>query len=268
MKNKKLICLALAALILSCGKKGRITINGSTALIPVMQKAAEKFSKSNTCRISIEGNGSKNGINSLFARSCDIAASSYRLSPEEFNGAVQKGIALKEVLIGYDMIVPVVNLANAVENLTKERIRDIYIGKISSWKEAGGADEKIIVVSRDFFSGAFKVWNERVLRGAALLKTDFNEDSNYGVVNIVSDNTAAIGYIASAYLNDRVKSVKIDGVAADEPNARSGKYPLTRELFVYFNDTEISERSRKFALFLTTDEGQKCVARAGYMPIK
>ena len=250
------------------GKKDRISVKGSTTILPIIQRAAEKFRKSNTVIISIEGNGSENGITALLKASCDIAASSYRISPQKFQEAAKNGLKLKEMAIGYDMIVPVVNPANTIENFTKEQLKNIYSGKISSWKELGWIDEKIVIVSRDTFSGTLAVWNEKIMRGQSIAAAAFIEDSNRGVMKAVSDNPHAIGYVAFAYLNNNLKPSKIENFAADAENARLGKYPLMRELFIYFDENNISEKAEKFAFFLITPEGQQCVARAGYMPLE
>jgi len=270
MKKSTVICLIFVLFLTACfgGKKDRVSIKGSTTVLPIIQKAAEKFRKSDMAVISIEGNGSENGITALFESSCDIAMSSYRISPQKLQESVGKGLKLKELVIAYDMIIPVVNPANMTDNLTKEQLKNIYGGKISSWKGLGWVDAEIMVISRDSFSGTLAVWNEKIMSGQAIAATASIEDSNKRVVNAVSDNLHAIGYIACAYLNNRLKPVKIGNIAADVKNAYSGEYPLTRELFVYFNEGGISKKAEKFALFLVTEEGQECVVKAGYIPLK
>ena len=270
MKKSVTVYLAFILVLTACfgGKKDRISIKGSTTILPIVQKAAEQFRKSNTAVISIEGNGSENGITALFESSCDIAMSSYHISPQKFQEAAEKGLKLRELIIAYDMIIPVVNPANTVDNLTKEQLKNIYGGKISSWKELGWVDAEIMIISRDSFSGTLTVWNEKVMSGQAIAAAAFIEDSNKRVVNTVSDNLHAIGYIACAYLNNRLKPVKIENIAADVKNAYSGEYPLTRELFIYFNEGSISKKAEKFAFFLITDEGQQCAVKAGYIPLK
>jgi len=250
------------------GKKDRMSIKGSTTVLPIIQKAAEKFRKLNTVVISIEGNGSENGITALLGASCDIATSSYRISPQRLQEAAGNGIKLKELVIAYDMIVPVVNSVNVVDNFTKEQLKSIYSGKISSWKELGWVDEKIVIISRDSFSGTLAVWNEKIMAGEVIAATAFSEDSGKGVINAVLDNSYAIGYVAYGYLNNRLKPAKIENIAANIENARLKKYPLIRELFIYFNENTVSKKAEKFAFFLTTTEGQQCVVKAGYIPLE
>jgi len=250
------------------GKKDKISIKSSTAILPIIKKAAEKFRKSETVVISIDGNGSENAIIALLNATCDIAASSYRISPQKIQEAAENGRNLKEVIIAYDIIIPVVNPVNTIDNFTKEQLKDIYSGKISSWKGLGWVDEKIAVISRDSFSGILAAWNEKIMKRQAITVAASVEDSNEGVINAVSDNPYAIGYIASAYLNNRLKPSMVENFVADVENARLGKYPLIRELFVYFDENNISEKAKKFALFLITAEGQDCVIKAGYIPLK
>jgi phosphate transport system substrate-binding protein len=269
MNTKKAYIIILAAALAGCfgPKKDRITIKGSTTILPIVQRAAEKFRKLSNVTISIEANASKNGISALLNSSCDIAASSCPMTAGELEEAGKKGLMIKEIAIGYDMIIPIVNPSNPLRSLTKEQLKAVYSGQCSDWKEIGGGNGKIMVVSRDSSSGTFAVWNEKILQGLAITSGTSYEDSNGAIINAVSDNTRAIAYIARGYLNNQAKPLKVNGIAADTENGKSGKFPLTRTLYLYINESNTLKESGEFADFLLSPEGQKCVERAGYIPL-
>ena len=145
------------ALFFGCSKdKGtKIIVKGSTTVLPITQKAAEEYRKANRVSISIEGSGSGNGIKAIIDGTCDIANSSREMKDKEIAKAKDKGITVKEVTVAYDMIVPIVHPSNNVTNLTVNQLKAIYDGSITNWKEVGGKDAAIVVISRDTSSGTY-----------------------------------------------------------------------------------------------------------------
>src|SRR4030042_3788457 len=158
----KFVFVAITAFVLALGlhactksKGNRVVIKGSTTVLPITQKAAEAFHKSNGISVFVEGSGSGNGIKALIEDGCDIANSSREMRPEEKDAAAKKGIQVKEILIAYDMIVPIVHPSNPIKNLTMDQTKAIYDGSIKNWKELGGNDDKIVVISRDTSRGTY-----------------------------------------------------------------------------------------------------------------
>jgi phosphate transport system substrate-binding protein len=270
----KFMLVVIAAVMLAMGliactknKGNRVVVKGSTTVLPITQKAAEFFKKSEGISVFVEGSGSGNGIKALLDDGCDIANSSREMKSEEKDSAAKKGIKVKEILLAYDMIVPIVHPSNPVKNMTMDQLKAVYDGSIKNWKQLGGKDETIVVISRDTSSGTYEIWHEKAMkktdvRGDALLQA-----SNGAIVTTVSGNPKAIGYVGFGYLNDTVKGITVNGVALTIENGKSGKFPISRKLYMYVNTNKISGESQKFIDYLLSKEGQEQVKAAGYIPL-
>jgi phosphate transport system substrate-binding protein len=245
----------------------RVVIKGSTTVLPITQKAAEFFKKSEGISVFVEGSGSGNGIKALLDGGCDIANSSREMKLEEKDSATKKGIKVKEIVLAYDMIVPIVHPSNPVKNLTMDQLKAVYDGSIKNWKQLGGKDEMIVVVSRDTSSGTYEIWHEKVMK-----KTDVRSDallqaSNGAIITTVAGNPKAIGYVGFGYINDTVKGITVNGVAVTLENGKSGIFPISRKLYMYVNTNKISGETQKFIDYLLSKEGQGQVKAAGYISL-
>ena len=246
----------------------KIVAAGSTTVLPIAQKAAEVFMNSNqNADISVRGGGSGVGVASLIDGSCDIADSSRPIKDTELDKAVTNGRHLKATVIAMDGICVIVNTSNTVDALTKKQISDIYIGKISNWKQLGGPDEKVVVVSRDSSSGTFEAFGTLVLDGAKVRADALMQASNQAVASTVSDTSGAIGYVGLGYLTSSVKAVDVDGVKADKETVLSNKYPIGRPLFMYTNGAP-KGLAKQFIDFILSPEGQKIVDEEGFVALK
>jgi phosphate transport system substrate-binding protein len=248
--------------------KNKIIIKGSTTVLPITQKAAEAFKNVDNVSISIEGSGSGNGIKALLDGTADIANSSRAMQEKELKSAKEKSIKVKEILVAYDMIVPIVNNSNRVTDLTLDQLKAIYDGSISNWKQLGGEDSKIIVISRDTSSGTYEVWHEKVMKKTDVRKDALLQASNGAIVTAVTGNPKAIGYVGFGYASGSVKALKVNAVEPTIENGKSKKFPLSRELFMYVNTEKLSDKAKGFVDFLVGDKGQKLVKDEGFIPIK
>ena len=260
---------AVAVTAGSCAKnKGkRVVIKGSTTVLPITQKASEYYKNLEGVSVLVDGSGSGNGIKALLDGSCDIANSSREMKAEEKESAEKKGLKIKEIPVAYDMIVPIVHPSNPVKKITMDQLKAIYDGSISNWKELGGKDEKIVVVSRDTSSGTFESWHEQVLKKKDVRKDAQMQASNGAIVTTVSANPKAIGYVGFGYLNDTIKGLVVNDVALAVENAKSGKYPISRKLYMYVNENKLSVEAKKFIDFQLGKEGQDLVKEAGFIPL-
>ncbi|MGM0788329.1 MAG: PstS family phosphate ABC transporter substrate-binding protein, partial [Thermodesulfobacteriota bacterium] len=144
----------------------KLTIKGSTTVLPVTQKVAEAFMEEYPdVNISISGGGSGNGIKALIDGTTDICQASRFIKDEEVKRAVDNGHYPVPFGVALDSIIPVVNPDNPVDDLSLEELRGIYNGDINNWKEVGGPDRKITIVSRDSSSGTYGVWGDIILKG-------------------------------------------------------------------------------------------------------
>ena len=115
-------------------------------------------------KISISGGGSGNGIKALIDASTDIADSSRFIKEKEVKLAVEKGSYPVPFAVAYDCIVPIVHPSNNITNLTMGQLKELYMGTVKNWKEIGGPDRPIVVVSRDTSSGTYEVWHKKVMK--------------------------------------------------------------------------------------------------------
>ena len=257
--------VVLAACSKDAGNK--VVIKGSTTVLPITQKAAEEYRKQNKVSITIEGSGSGNGIKALIDGTCDIANSSREMKEKELNTAKEKGISVKEITVAIDMIVPVINPANPVKNLSMDQLKGIYDGSIKNWKQVGGKDENIVVISRDTSSGTYEIWHEKVMKKTDVAKDALLQASNGAIVSAIAGNPKAVGYIGYGYIDNTVKPVTVSGIEPTLENGKSGKFPVSRKLYMYVDEKKISGESRKFIDYLLSPEGQKLVKEAGFISL-
>ncbi len=262
--------LLIAALVLpGCASAaGTIVIKGSTTVLPIAQAASEAYMKKHPdVSISLSGGGSGDGIKALIDQSTDIANSSRDLKPEEVSLAKSRGVNPMTHRVAIDAIVPVVHPSNPVANLTIEQLSLIYQGKITNWKEVGGTDKKIVVISRDTSSGTYETWEQKVLHNAKVTPRAQLQASNGAIVQAVSKNKYAIGYIGIGYLNRTLKGLQVNGIQASAQTALSGKYPIARPLFMFTNG-QPKGPAADFIQFLLSPAGQKIVKKEGFVPLK
>jgi len=244
-----------------------IVIKGSTTVLPIAQAVLEAYMKENKdVQISLSGGGSGEGIKALIDQSTDIADSSREIKKEEIELAESKGVKPVAHVIAYDAIMPVVNPKNNVQGLSIDQLSQIYQGKITNWKEVGGADLKIVVISRDSSSGTFDSWDNFVMKKARVAPTAQMLASNGAVVTAVSKNKYAIGYLGMGYVNSSVKGLKVNGVMASAQTALSRQYPMSRELYMYTNGKPKGEVA-KFIAFVKSPKGQEIVKKEGFVPL-
>lgn len=252
----------------ACLAAGNIAAKGSTTVLPVVQAEAEAFMKKYPAiGVSLSGGGSGDGIKALIDKTTDIANSSRELRPEEISLAKTKGIQPVAHAIAVDAIVPVVHPQNKIRNLTIDQLSQIYQGKIRNWKDVGGDNLPIIVVSRDSSSGTFASWGELVLHKARVTPRAQMQASSGAIVQLVAKNKHAIGYIGMGYLNSAVGAVSVDGVEATVATALSGKYPVSRHLYMITRGAPRGNTA-SFIQFILSPEGQKIVADVGFVPVK
>jgi phosphate transport system substrate-binding protein len=260
-----------AALVLFIGSSAiaadSIVIKGSTTVLPISQSALEAYSKVNKgVQISLSGGGSGEGIKALIDKSTDIGNSSREIKKEEITLAAAKGVKPVAHVIAYDALIPVVHPKNKVKGLSTDQLSQIYQGKITNWKEVGGDNLKIIVISRDSSSGTFESWDHFVMKKAKVTPRAQMLASNGAVYTAISNNKYAIGYLGMGYVQKGVKALEVDGVSGTAENALSKKYPYARELYMYTNGEPKGETA-KFIAFLKSPEGQKIVAKEGFVPM-
>lgn len=244
------------------GQQEKIDIVGSTSVQPVAEKlAAEYMKKHPNVKINVQGGGSSVGIKSAQDGTADIGTSSKELKPDEKKG-------LTEYLIGKDGIAIIVNSKNTVSDLSQDQVKDIFSGKITNWKEVGGPDAKITVITREDGSGTRKAFEEIVMGKKTKIKKDaIVESSTEAVKQAVKQDANAIGFISLANLDETVKALKIDGVAPSEQTVADGSYKIQRP-FLFLVKGSAQGAVKDFIDWVLSPEGQAIVKSEKVVPAK
>ena len=261
-----MIVMAAAGLVFAAD--GSITIKGSTTVLPIAQATAERFMQKNSnVSISVQGGGSSVGIASIIDGTADIGDASRPIKDKELDKAVTNGVSPKANVVAMDGIAVIVNSSNAISEMTRQQIKDIYTGKISEWPAVGVSGGKIVVVSRDSASGTFEAFTEKALDGQKTRPDSLLQASNQAVAQTVASTPGAIGYIGLGYMSAAVKPVKVDGVECTKDTVLSGTYPLARPLFMYTNGTP-KGALKEYMDFVLSAEGQQLVEENGFVSLK
>lgn len=263
---------AVAALAL-CGAAAsaetKIVIDGSTTVGPISKAFADFYKENHSgVNITISESGSGNGVKSLMNNACDIANMSRFMKPAEFKSCVDKGILPVAHVVAFDGLAVVVNPKNPVKALTVSQIADIYTGKISNWKQLGGEDAKIVVVSRDTNSGTYETFNELVLKKAAITKDAEYVGSNGQARTRVNTTKNAIAYVGLGFVDDTVKPLSVEGILPTAKSISTGKYPIARPLYMFTNGyPKMGSDVYNFVTLHLSKEGREIVSDLGYIPV-
>jgi phosphate transport system substrate-binding protein len=281
---KKILFFAVALILAVCPAfagqgKNDIQIKGSDTMVNLGQAWAEKYMESNAGDfVAVTGGGSGTGLSSLISGTCDIAMSSRNIKDKEIALAKQKGINPFEIKVALDGLAVVVNPKNPVNKLTIEQLAGIFTGKIKNWKEVGGQDLKIVVLSREVNSGTHVYFKEHVLRkGDANSKEEFAADalmlsSSQAIADEVAQNPSAVGYYGMGYISVKQKPImvardeKSEYITPSIENVTNGKYPISRPLFLYTNAEPLG-LVKKFVDFVLSKEGQDIVLKTDFVPL-
>ncbi|MBU0663476.1 MAG: PstS family phosphate ABC transporter substrate-binding protein [Proteobacteria bacterium] len=254
-----------------------ISVKGSDTMVHLTSSWAEQFMAQHPdSQISVTGGGSGTGIAALLNGTTDICASSREIQGKEKELAVQKKIDLVEHTVARDGLAIIVNPANSVADLSMEQLRKIFIGEYANWKDVGGSDLPIIVLSRESSSGTFVFFQEHVLKKADYTPKARLLAGTSALVQSVQADQGAIAYVGLAYALDAKTKVKIVAVkSADDAAAvlpsdetvRAGHYPVARPLYLYTNGSA-SPEVQAFIDFSLSAAGQKIVTETGYISVK
>jgi phosphate transport system substrate-binding protein len=257
---------------LAPGREKKISLKGSDTGLPISQKMAEEYMYLFPgMAITVVGGGSGVGIAALRAGTTDIAISSRKLKTGEVLKMKANGLTVKELIIGIDALAVVVHPSNPINQLTRQQIEDIYTGKITNWKELGGLDNQIVVISRESSSGTFEFFKEHVLKKKDFVASALMLSATGSIIESVSQNPNAIAYVGIAYVNKATKALKVsfndtDFYAPSIETAKNKTYPISRPLYFYYPDY-LSVKLKSFLDYTVSPAGQKNVLAVGYVPL-
>ncbi len=251
-----------------------ITVKGSDTMVILAQRWAERYMAAHKdVVVSVTGGGSGTGISALINGTTDICNSSRPMKPSERDKLKQRfGTRGIEIKCAQDGLSLYVNESNPIQELSIQQIKSIYTGKISNWKDVGGPDARIIMYSRENNSGTYVYFKDNVLEGDDFAPTAQNMPGTAAVVNAVARDKWGIGYGGAAY-GKGIRELKVKADADSpayppiEENIRSGKYPISRFLFMYVKNKPTGAM-KEYIDWILGDDGQKVVNDVGYFPIR
>lgn len=245
----------------------KITVKGSDTMVILSQRWAEIYMQKNpNVSIQVTGGGSGTGISALINGTTDICNSSRPMKQSEIQKLKERfGTLGVSIPCAKDGITIYVNEKNQVNNLTVDQIKKIFTGKITNWKSVGGNDAKIVLYSRENNSGTYVYFKDNVLGGQDYAPNCQNLPGTAAVVNAVDKDKNGIGYGGHGY-SKGVKMLTVNSIEPNEKNIGSGKYPISRDLYMYLR-SKPTGNMKKFIDWVLSSEGQKVVTKVGYFPL-
>ena len=273
MNSLKLTMLLLAAVTLATGLTSAkddktIVADGSTTVGPIAKAFAEYYMKRHSdVTITVSESGSGNGAKSLINAACDVATMSRPMKLSEKKSAQDAGVLAIEHVVARDGIVLIIHPSNPVTDLTVEQVRRIYAGEIGNWKDVGGPDRQIVLISRDTNSGTYETFETMVMKGRKLTPKAEYVGSNGAIRQRVLTTPSAIGYVGLAFI-EGVKAVTVNKIAASEETVADNTYPIARPLYMYTNGRPKQGTALyDYVTLGTTSEGRKIISETGFVPL-
>lgn len=252
----------LALLCSQCGrgKTKQVQIVGSTSVQPFAEMLAEEFNRSNPgIQVDVQGGGSTAGIQALESGIADIGMCSRSLKPEE--------AGFTPITVARDAIAIIVHPSNPVNALTRQQVRGIFAGEISNWRDVGGENRPITLVTREEGSGTREAFEHLVMGEARFAESAITQESNGTVKELVKNDARAIGYMSLGLVHGEVKALSVDGVRPTVDEVLSGKYPLVRP-FLFVVKDKPSEAAQRFIDFVLSPPAQAMLEKEGLVRAK
>ena len=197
---------------------GTITVAGSTAMLPLVKDASAAYQAAHPdVKISVSGGGSSTGINQVAAKAIDVGDSD--ITAPNHPELVDHRVAV----VGFAIVT---NPSAGVKNLSKTQLRDIFAGNVTNWKDAGGADQKIVIVNRPRSSGTRAVFVKTVMGTTPLSENGLVQDATGTAVSVVKQTPGTISYVALSGVTGGVTIAAVDGVAPSADTIATGKYRI------------------------------------------
>lgn len=269
------VCLVIGALVTGCGNKKStiIELKGSDTILNVSQGIAEKYMETHpNTKVAVTGGGSGVGISALLNKTTDIAMASRSMKGKEYEQAKKENLNIKEIVLAYDGITVIVNNNNPVKEIDSKELGEIFRGEITNWKDIGGNDSPIVVLSRDSSSGTHEFFKEHIIREGEKNNMEYGPKtlyapSNQAIKQEVKSNKNAIGYIGMGYMDTTVHSLAVDGITPSVKNVSNKSYPIARAVYWYVPTTSDKETEiNELVDFATSTDGQEIVKKEGFIP--
>ncbi|MBK8945808.1 MAG: phosphate ABC transporter substrate-binding protein [Ignavibacteriae bacterium] len=269
---KIFVTIILSIFVSSCSlinveKTNVLRIKGSDTMFLLNQKLAEKFMIEHPdISVYVEGMGTVEGIKSLLNSNIDICASSRTLNPDEVKEFAAKFNSVgMSFLIGKDALSVYVNQNNSIKNISVNNLAKIFTGEINNWKDIGGIDSEIIVVTRPNSSGTYGYFKKHVLLDEEFSEKAIVISTTKQIVDFIKNNKNAIGYGGVGYGDESIE-ISINNFKPSEENVINGNYPLARYLR-YYTANKITGITQEYIDWVVSEKGQKIIKENGFFPL-
>jgi phosphate transport system substrate-binding protein len=252
---------------------GTVRLSGSTTVQPLAQAWANAYHATHSgTSVTVAGGGSGAGFTDASKGVVNFGMSSRvkAASDENKNGAG----AVIMTPVARDAMAIIVNPNNNVRSLTAAQVKGIYTGQYKTWKQVGGKTSKkfnakkaIVLAGRTGSSGTYEYFKADVLGGTRQSKRTKGYASNGMVRSKVASDKYAIGYVGMAFINSKVRAVRIDTVSPTKANALAGRYRWVRDLyFVNYAKYPVNAEAQSFLNFCLSPTGQ-AIAGKTFLPL-
>ncbi|MCE5220399.1 MAG: phosphate ABC transporter substrate-binding protein [Clostridium sp.] len=249
---------------------GSITVSGSSALLPLMEKTNEKFKEKNPkAEIGAQAGGSGTGLTQVLDGTVDIGNSDVFADEKLDKAKAAELVDHKVVAQGFGIVV---SKSLGIDDLSSDQIKSIFAGKVTNWKDVGGPNKEILLIHRTAGSGTRATFEKTILGNDKSLENDslgVTQDSNGAVLSAMRSNDGAISYLGLAYMQtkeaqDALKLVKIDGVSSDKANITDGSYKFWSWGHMYTKG-EATGLAKSFIDFVTSSDNKENMESLGFI---
>jgi phosphate transport system substrate-binding protein len=242
----------------SSNVSGTVTLNGSSALDPLVKGVTDDF-QSQYPQVTLQSTPTDSGTGVS-----QVAAGTVQIGMSDFAKSAVTGLQNADQLVDHQVAVSglevIAHKDVGADNLTSQQVHDIFAGKITNWKDAGGSDVKIVLVGRKASSGTRKAFDKLIMKGDAEASgpTGVQEQPSAGnLVTLVQGTPGAIGYVGFGDIKAdfSAKQLSFEGVKPTNDNIVAGTYSLWFHEHMYTKG-EASGATKAFLDYLTSDKVQ------------
>lgn len=251
------VILILGMAILGCRRQAGSVVNvvGSTSIQPFAEMLGEEYGRLHPGQtVDVQGGGSTAGLQAVQEAIADIGTCSRALKPEE--------TGYTPIVIARDGLAIVVHPSNTITGLEREQIRRMFAGELLNWKEVGGDDRVIRLITREEGSGTREAFCKLVMGDSRISRKALTQESNGAVKELVKGDRCGIGYMSFGLVGTELKILDVDHVIPSRDSVRSGEYPLVRP-FLLVTRGSLNPQSQAFLDYVLSDEAQALLEKEG-----